>query len=72
MPRSAVLLLSGGLDSTTAGAIARAEGFELAALSFDYGQRHKQELEAARVAAALGIKRHAVLRIDLRIWAIAP
>jgi 7-cyano-7-deazaguanine synthase len=66
MPRSAVLLLSGGLDSTTAGAIARAEGFELAALSFDYGQRHKHELEAAkRVASALGIKRHAVLRIDL-------
>jgi 7-cyano-7-deazaguanine synthase len=66
MPRSAVLLLSGGLDSTTAGAIARAEGFELAALSFDYGQRHKHELAAAqRVAAALGIQRHAVLRIDL-------
>jgi 7-cyano-7-deazaguanine synthase len=66
MSRSAVLLLSGGLDSTTAGAIARAEGFELAAISFDYGQRHKHELAAAqRVAAALGIKRHAVLRIDL-------
>ncbi|HVU86996.1 MAG TPA: 7-cyano-7-deazaguanine synthase QueC [Pirellulales bacterium] len=66
MPRAAVLLLSGGLDSTTAGAIARAEGFELAALSFDYGQRHKHELASAqRVAAALGIKRHAILRIDL-------
>lgn len=66
MPRFAVLLLSGGLDSTTAGAIARAEGFELAALSFDYGQRHKHELAAAqRVAAAFGIQRHAVLRIDL-------
>jgi 7-cyano-7-deazaguanine synthase len=66
MPRSAVLLLSGGLDSATAGAIAQAEGFELAALSFDYGQRHKHELAAAaRVAKALGIKRHVTLRIDL-------
>jgi 7-cyano-7-deazaguanine synthase len=66
MPRSAVLLLSGGLDSATAGAIARDEGFDLFALSFDYGQRHRQELAAAtRVAQALGIHRHITLMIDL-------
>ncbi|HEY4310343.1 MAG TPA: 7-cyano-7-deazaguanine synthase QueC [Pirellulales bacterium] len=66
MPRTAVLLLSGGLDSATAGAIARAEGFDLAALSFDYGQRHRHELYAARrVASALGITRHVILPIDL-------
>jgi 7-cyano-7-deazaguanine synthase len=62
----AVILLSGGLDSATTGAIARAEGFELNALSFDYGQRHRFELESARrVAAALGVRRHAVTAIDL-------
>src|SRR5690348_322225 len=66
MPRSAVILLSGGLDSATAAAIARAEGYDLCALSIDYGQRHRQELAAAaRVAAALGVKRHVTLRIDL-------
>ncbi|HEY1602410.1 MAG TPA: 7-cyano-7-deazaguanine synthase QueC [Pirellulales bacterium] len=66
MVRSAVLLLSGGLDSATAGAIARDEGFELFALSFDYGQRHKHELvAAARVAQALGVRRHVTLKIDL-------
>jgi 7-cyano-7-deazaguanine synthase len=63
----AVVLLSGGLDSTTACAVARTEGFECHALSFDYGQRHDRELEAARrVAAALGVKEHLVLRLDLR------
>jgi 7-cyano-7-deazaguanine synthase len=66
MSRKAVILLSGGLDSTTVAAIARAEGSELYALSIDYGQRHRFELEAAaRVAAALGVKRHVTLRIDL-------
>ena len=64
--RRAVLLLSGGMDSATTGAIAREEGFELFALSFRYGQRHAIELEAARrVAAALGVARHAILDIDL-------
>ena len=64
--RRAVLLLSGGMDSATTGAIARAEGFELYALSFRYGQRHVVELEAARrVAAALRVARHAILDIDL-------
>ncbi len=62
----AVVLLSGGLDSATAGAIARAEGFELYALSVDYGQRHRFELEAAaRVAAWLGVKRHETMAVDL-------
>jgi 7-cyano-7-deazaguanine synthase len=64
--RRAVLLLSGGMDSATTGAIAREQGFELYALSFRYGQRHAIELEAARqVAAALGVARHAILDIDL-------
>jgi 7-cyano-7-deazaguanine synthase len=64
--KPAVILLSGGLDSATAGAIAKAEGFELFALSVDYGQRHRFELEAAtRVAKHLGVKRHEAVRIDL-------
>ncbi len=63
----AVVLLSGGLDSTTALATAQAEGFQCHALSFDYGQRHGRELDSARrVAAALGAKEHLVLRLDLR------
>jgi 7-cyano-7-deazaguanine synthase len=66
MPRPAVILLSGGLDSATTAAIAKSQGFELVALSFDYGQRHRFELEAARrVAAALGVRRHVTLKIDL-------
>ncbi len=66
MQRQAIILLSGGLDSTTTGAIARAEGFELYALSVDYGQRHRFELEAAaRVAAWLGVKRHETMTVDL-------
>jgi 7-cyano-7-deazaguanine synthase len=65
--RRAVVLLSGGLDSATALAIARAEGFDAYALSFDYGQRHDRELDSARrVATALGAKEHLVLRLDLR------
>lgn len=63
----AVVLLSGGIDSTTTMAIAKAEGFEVYALSFDYGQRHKRELESAkRVASALGAKRHLIIKFDLR------
>ena len=62
----AVLLLSGGLDSYTAGAIARAEGFELHALTVRYGQRHVRELESARaVATALGVAKHIELDVDL-------
>jgi 7-cyano-7-deazaguanine synthase len=65
--RKAVCLLSGGLDSTTCLAIARAEGYACYALSFDYGQRHRIELEAARrVANALGAAEHRVANVDLR------
>ncbi len=65
--KNAIVLVSGGLDSTTVAAIAQAEGYEVRALSFDYGQRHVVELEAAkRVVAALGIRHHAVMKIDLR------
>ena len=65
-PRSAVVLLSGGLDSATAAAWARAAGLRLVALSIDYGQRHRVELEAARaVARSLGITDHVVLAVDL-------
>jgi 7-cyano-7-deazaguanine synthase len=68
MPK-AVCLLSGGLDSSTCLALARRQGFECYALSFDYGQRHRRELEAAaRVAGALGAARHIVLEIDLRAF----
>lgn len=62
----AVVLLSGGLDSYTAAAAARREDVELCALTFQYGQRHAVELDAARrVAAALGISRHLVMDLDL-------
>jgi len=64
--KTAVVLLSGGLDSATTLAIARAAGFACHALSFDYGQRHRFELESARqVAAALGAAEHRVVKIDL-------
>ena len=64
--KKAVVLLSGGLDSTTVMAIARSEGYEIYGLSFRYGQRHALELEAARrVAKALGAKEHLVMDIDL-------
>lgn len=65
----AVVLISGGLDSATAAAIAWSEGYELYAVSFDYGQRHSRELESARaVAGSLGAKRHVVMSIDLRAF----
>ncbi len=65
----AVVLLSGGLDSTTVLAIARAEGYETFALSIRYGQRHSAELEAAaRVARFFGASRHLVTAIDLRLF----
>ncbi|MBQ1066958.1 MULTISPECIES: 7-cyano-7-deazaguanine synthase QueC [Micromonospora] len=67
--RQAVVLLSGGLDSATALAVAVKEGFETNALSFRYGQRHTVELDAAaRVAKALGATRHVVADIDLRLF----
>ncbi|GAK34163.1 7-cyano-7-deazaguanine synthase [Iodidimonas nitroreducens] len=65
----AILLLSGGLDSATVGAMARADGFALHALSFDYGQRHKAELQAAdRVAKSLDVVEHKVAHIDLALF----
>jgi 7-cyano-7-deazaguanine synthase len=65
--KAAVVLLSGGLDSSTAAAIARSQGFRLFALSFRYGQRHSIELEsAARVAKALGAQQHLIVDADLR------
>ena len=67
--RRAVVLLSGGLDSTVAAALARERGFELHALSFDYGQRHKRELESARaVAKALGAASHAVMTVPIAAY----
>ncbi|MDR3717690.1 MAG: 7-cyano-7-deazaguanine synthase QueC [Bryobacteraceae bacterium] len=67
--KSAVCLLSGGLDSATTLAIARRDGFECHALSFDYGQRHKIELAAAaRVARSLGAVEHKTAFIDLRLF----
>ena len=63
----AVVLLSGGLDSYTAAAIARADGFVLNALTIHYGQRHAREVESARrVARALGVEQHKELTVDLR------
>jgi 7-cyano-7-deazaguanine synthase len=64
--KKAVVLVSGGLDSTTCLAISKLEGYEAFALSFNYGQRHKVELEAARrVASALGAREHLILDIPL-------
>jgi len=65
--KKAVVLLSGGLDSTTTLAIARREGFEPYALTFRYGQRHEVEIDAARhVAASIGVAEHIIVDIDLR------
>ncbi|HEU5170153.1 MAG TPA: 7-cyano-7-deazaguanine synthase QueC [Gemmatimonadales bacterium] len=69
MTPRAVVLLSGGMDSATAAAMAREAGFEIYALSFRYGQRHAPELDAARrVAERLGVRQHAVVDIDLRTF----
>lgn len=67
MPPRAVILVSGGLDSATTLALAREQGFECSALSIDYGQRHRLELQRARqVAESLGAVRHIEVRVDLR------
>ena len=65
----AVVLLSGGLDSATAAAIAKSEGYELFALTFDYGQRHKIEIESAKkVAEHIGMTQHLIMPIDLSLF----
>jgi len=67
--KRAVVLLSGGLDSATTLAICAREGFEAHALSFEYGQRHKIEVLAAkRVAASFGVREHRIAQIDLRVF----
>jgi 7-cyano-7-deazaguanine synthase len=67
--KKAVVLLSGGLDSTTVLAIAKHEGFETYALSFDYGQHHRVELQSAEcVAKSLGAAKHVIAKIDLRAF----
>jgi 7-cyano-7-deazaguanine synthase len=68
-PKNAICLLSGGVDSTTCLGIARREGYRCYCLSFDYGQRHRFELEAAsRIAEQLGAAEHKILKIDLRAF----
>src|SRR5262245_29879515 len=67
--KKAVVLLSGGLDSTTTLAIARAQGFATYALTFRYGQRHEAEIEAARrVASRIGVEQHVIAQFDLRMF----
>jgi 7-cyano-7-deazaguanine synthase len=67
--KHAVVLLSGGLDSAVTLAIAKSQGYETYALSFDYGQRHKRELEGARkIANSLGTKAHRTIKIDHQIF----
>ena len=66
---SAVILLSGGLDSATAAAIAKSEGYELFALTLDYGQRHQIEIESAKkIAKHLGIATHIIMPLDVRLF----
>ena len=66
MGKRAIVLLSGGMDSATALAMTKAEGFEVVALTFDYGQRHRREIEAAkRVAKHFGVQDHRIVKLDL-------
>ena len=69
MKKRAVVLLSGGLDSATCLAVAKAEGFEVYALTFDYGQRHAVELECAeKIANFVGVEKLCRISFDLRLW----
>lgn len=66
-PKNAIVLSSGGLDSTTVMAIAKAEGYKVFSLTFDYGQRHRYELVAAdRVASQFNVVQHLVIKVDMR------
>lgn len=65
--KKAVVLISGGLDSATTAAIAKSEGYDIYALSFDYGQRHSREIDSAKaVAKSLGAKDHLIISFDMR------
>jgi 7-cyano-7-deazaguanine synthase len=65
--KKAVVLISGGLDSATTAAIAKSEGYDIYALSFDYGQRHSREIESAKaVAKSLGTKDHLIISFNMR------
>src|SRR5205807_1942511 len=67
--KRAVVLLSGGLDSTTTLAIAKHEGYEIFALSFEYGQRHRIEIDSAKqIGQSLGVREHRIAKIDLRVF----
>ncbi len=67
MHQKAVVLISGGIDSTVVAAIAKSKGYKIFALTVDYGQRHGREIEAARsIAKALGVEEHKVVKVDLR------
>jgi 7-cyano-7-deazaguanine synthase len=69
MSPKAIILLSGGIDSATCAAIAKHDGYEIFALSFRYGQRHRIELDSAKaVAQSLGIKEHRIVDVDLRAF----
>src|SRR4029077_19207955 len=67
--KAAVVLLSGGLDSSTVLAIAQHQGYDVYAMTFRYGQRHQVEIEAAkRIAAMANVKQHVIAEIDLRVF----
>ncbi|NWF52132.1 MAG: 7-cyano-7-deazaguanine synthase QueC [Nitrospirae bacterium] len=67
MTKKAVILLSGGIDSSTTLVIAKSQGFELYAMSFDYNQRHRREIDSARmVASSTGVKKHLIVSFDMR------
>jgi 7-cyano-7-deazaguanine synthase len=67
--KKAVVLLSGGLDSTTAAYLVKSEGYEVYAISFDYGQRHDKEIACAKkIADKLGVKEHIIVKTNMNAW----